>query len=278
MARDSKTPKPRRPASSATVLADSSLPSAESDPLFEVIEHQNLDEKIYIRLRALILERRILPGERIQVDRLAHSLGVSRTPVVNALKRLAQEHVVEWVLRRGVYVKRLTIRELARLFEVREVLEGLVARRAAMRITPEEVDQFTAAFKGFDSSPHGSALQRYLEQDQRFHLRLLELVDSQPLAHAMNAVNLMIFTFQIGLARPLVETIPEHLAILAALRKRDPEASEKAMRLHLARSRERLEKKADAEEMQGQAVAERTREWESETGGRIQQARQTSGR
>lgn len=264
MVRDSKTPKAERAVSTATALAYSSPPFPEPDPLLQAIEHENLDDKIYIRLRTLVLERRILPGERIQVDRLAHSLGVSRTPVLNALKRLAQEQVVEWVLRRGVYVKHPTTRELARLFEVREVLEGLVARRAAMCITSGEVDQFTAAFKKFDSTPLSSALQGYLEEDQRFHLRLLELADSQPLAHAMNAVNLMIFTFQLGLARPPAETIPEHLAILAALRKRDPEASEKAMRLHLARSRERLEKKADMEDRQRQDVAEQTQGWDRE--------------
>jgi DNA-binding GntR family transcriptional regulator len=278
MARDHKPSKPRRIASKPTERAGSTPSSAEPDPLLQAIEHQNLDDKIYERLRALILERRILPGERIQVDRLAENLGVSRTPVLNALKRLAQEQVVEWMLRRGVYVKHPTTRELARLFEVREVLEGLVARRAAMCITPVEVDQFTAMFRGLDFTAHPSAFQHYLEIDQRFHLRLLELADSQPLVHAMNAVNLMIFTFQLGLARPPAETIPEHLGILTALRKRDPEASERAMRLHLGRSRERLEKTADTEEMERKADAERARNWETKPAERIQRVHQISGR
>jgi DNA-binding GntR family transcriptional regulator len=199
-------------------------------------------------MRSLILERRILPGERIQVDRLAANLGVSRTPVLNALKRLAQEQVVEWRVRRGVYVRHPTIGELASLFEVREVLEGLVARRAATRMPTAEIDDFTSKFRRLDFSAGRPAFQRYLEIDHRFHLRLLDLAGTQPLIHAMNSVNLMIFTFQIGLARPPAETIPEHLAILKALRDRDPDASERAMRVHLARSRERMEKKAETEE------------------------------
>jgi DNA-binding GntR family transcriptional regulator len=62
----------------------------------------------------------------------------------------------------------------------------------------------------------------------------------------------MIFTYQLGLFRPPEETIQEHLAILAALRRRDPEASEAAMRLHIRRSLERLRQEAEAEEPRGQ--------------------------
>lgn len=262
---------PRRPSANAANPVGSPLATTKADPLLQAVEHLPLDEKIYLRLRALILERRILPGERIQVDRLAENLGVSRTPVLNALKRLALEQVVEWRARHGVYVKDPSVRELACLFEIREVLEGLVARRAATRITRAEVDQFAAMFKGLDFASDRSAFQRYLEIDQRFHLRLVELADNLPLAQAMSAVNLMIFTFQIGLVRPPAETIPEHLAILAALRRKEPDASEKAMRRHLGRSRERLARKAEAEESWGIVGAGRSRVAEEEPGERIRQ-------
>ncbi len=253
MARDGETTTRKR----SPVQAPTGLPprSSDLDPLSQTIEHENLDDKIHARLRTLIVERRILPGDRIQVDRLARNFGVSRTPVVNALKRLAQEQVVEWALRRGVYVKRLSTRELARLFEVREVLEGLAARRAAPRITRAEVDRLTAMFRGLDLSPQGPALQRYIECDRAFHLRLIELAGNAFLAHAMDAVNLMVFTYQMGLARPPAETIREHWVILAALRKQDPDASEAAMRAHMRRTVERMEREADAEERSSGAPA-----------------------
>ena len=228
-------------------VAASSSPSALLD---QYIERENLDDTIYARIRLMIAERRIMPGDRINVDRIARNLGVSRTPVVNALKRLRQEHVVEWVLRRGGYVRRFTTRQLALLFEVREMLEGLAARRAATRISREEVDQIVARFRALDLTPHGLALERYIEEDRAFHLRLLALADNAYLTHAMESVNLMIFTYQMGLARPPAETVKEHWSILAALRKRDPDASEAAMRLHLRRSRERLAGQADSEERQ----------------------------
>ena len=111
------------------------LQSVRTGALSLAIQHENLEDKIYTRLQALIVERKILPGERIPPDQLAREMGVSRTPILNALKRLAQERVVEVFPRRGIYVRRFTKREMARLFAVREVLEGflLVWRPARSR-------------------------------------------------------------------------------------------------------------------------------------------------
>jgi len=214
------------------------------------IEHENLDDKIYARLKTLIAQRRLLPGARILQDRLAREMGVSRTPLVNALKRLAQERLVEWVSRRGIYVKRFTKREMARLFEVREVLEGLSARLAAPRIDRHEVDRLVEMFRGLDITPTPAAVRRYVERDRYFHWRLVEIAGNEQLANAMESVNMMFFAWQDGLVRPAAETIQEHFAILEALRKRDPDASEAAMRLHIRRSVERLEQEAEAEEAQ----------------------------
>ncbi|MGE5850972.1 MAG: GntR family transcriptional regulator [Candidatus Methylomirabilota bacterium] len=214
------------------------------------IEHENLDDKIYARLKTLIAERRMLPGERILQDRLARQMGVSRTPLVNALKRLAQERLVEWVSRRGIYVKRFTKREMARLFEVREALEGLSARLAATRIDPAEADQLIEIFGSLDLSPTPAAVRKYVERDRHFHWRIVEIAGNEQLAQAMDSVNMMFFAYQDGLVRPAAETIHEHYAILEALRRHDPDASEAAMRLHIRRSVEQLEKEAEVEEAQ----------------------------
>ncbi|MBI4735025.1 MAG: GntR family transcriptional regulator [candidate division NC10 bacterium] len=227
------------------------MPRATAPPSLR-IEHENLDDKIYARLKALIAERRMLPGERILQDRLAREMGVSRTPLVNALKRLAQERLVEWVSRRGIYVKRFTKREMARLFEVREALEGLAARLAAPRIGRDEVDRLAEMFRGLDVTPTPAAVRRYVERDRHFHWRLVEIAGNEQLAHAMDSVNMMFFAYQDGLVRPAAETVQEHWTILEALRRKDPDASEAAMRLHIRRSVEQLEKEAEAEEMQAE--------------------------
>jgi len=216
------------------------------------IDHESLDDKIYARLRTMIVGRQMLPGQRILQDRLAREMGVSRTPLVNALKRLAQERLVEWVSRRGIYVKRFTKRQMAQLFEVREALEGLSARLAATRIELAEVDRIAEMFRGLDLSPSPAAVRPYIERDRYFHWRIVEIAGNEQLAHAMESMNMIFFAWQDGLVRPPEETIEEHMAILDALKRRDPDASDAAMRRHVRRSVERLEKEAEAEEAHGE--------------------------
>jgi len=216
------------------------------------IQHENLDDKIYARLRALILERQILPGERILVDHLAAEMGVSRTPVLNAFRRLGQEGVVQVLPRRGIYVRRYSKTEMVRLFAVREVLDGLATRLAAAHIQKAEIDEFVQAFRRHDTaSTTSAAMRRYVELDRAFHCRLMELADNDQLRAAMDSINMRLFVWQDGVVRSPAETIPEHLAILDALRRRDPEGAEAAMRLHIRRSLEQLEREAEAEENAG---------------------------
>lgn len=229
-------------------------PLPPGDPSASVISHDNLEEKIYVRLKTLILEQRIAVGHRIQPDILARDMGVSRTPVLNALKRLAGEQIVEWVPRRGIYVKRLTKRELGRVFEVREALECLAARLAAARITPERVDQLAGLLAGITPDSTPETLARYLARDREFHWQLVLTSGNGYLAHVMETVNVMVFTYQYGLNRPMAETIEEHAAILDGLRRHDADAAEAAMRAHVGRTRERIDQLADEEEMLAKAT------------------------
>jgi DNA-binding GntR family transcriptional regulator len=213
------------------------------------IQHENLDDKIYATLRRLILDRQLQPGERIPVDHLAAEMGVSRTPILNALRRLSQEGAVQVFPRRGIYVRRYGKAEMVRLFAVREVLDGLATRLAAAHIQKSEIDDFTQAFRRHDAaSTTPAAIRRYVELDRAFHCRLMELADNDQLRAAMDSINMRLFVWQDGVVRPPAETIPEHLAILDALRRRDPDGAEAAMRLHIRRSLEQLQREAEAEE------------------------------
>ncbi len=212
-----------------------------------LIEHANLDEKIYARLKRMIADGELPPGRRILQEKLARDMGVSRTPLVNALKRLAQERLVEWVARRGIFVRRFSLREAAQLFEVREGLEPVAARLAASRITRKEVEELQAIFDDFRVDPTTAEVRRYLKWDRYFHWRLVELAENPHLAAAMESVNIMISAYQVGVPRSLAESLPEHRAILEALGRGDPDASEAAMRVHIRRSVERLHARADAE-------------------------------
>jgi DNA-binding GntR family transcriptional regulator len=238
-------------------LLDSPGSPPPRTPSLPPIHHENLEDKIYDRLKAMITDRVFQPGERFLLSRLSRELGVSRTPLVNALKRLAQEQLVEWVSRRGIYVRRFTKREMADLYEVRVALEGLAARLAAERIDDAEIRRLEAMFGGVEASRSPAVLRSYTELDRQFHWRIVELSKNPQLINALNSIHMRTFAYQFGLARPMAESIKEHREMLKALRAHDGEKCERLMRRHHGLSVERLKREAEIEEKDGAVTSTR---------------------
>jgi DNA-binding GntR family transcriptional regulator len=205
----------------------------------------NLDDHIYERLKSMIIDGTLLPGERILPEQLATEMGVSRTPMLSALKRLAQERLIVWRSRRGVFVRRLSKRELAMIFEVREMLEGLAARRAATRIGRHQVEQLRGLFAGIDTADTPANRRAYMHQDYLFHAGILDIAASPPLAHTIHSVNILVLAFGAGLIKSIQDGLTEHETILEALLRRDADAAEAAMRAHIHRSVVWLHHEAD---------------------------------
>jgi DNA-binding GntR family transcriptional regulator len=185
-------------------MADQTIPPLTDHGETIPIAHQNLDEKVYDHLHGLIARRQLAPGTRLTLDSLARSLGVSRTPVINALKRLTQEQYVAWMPRHGIYVRQFSSRELAELYEIRAVLEGLSIRLGTQRITNGELAELISMLPSTPPRETAAALRRYVEVDRRFHWRLVELSGNDQLARTMKTVSLLIFSYQEGLARSIV--------------------------------------------------------------------------
>lgn len=212
----------------------------------------SLDETVFERLRERIADGSLLPGQAVRTGKLATELGVSRTPVVNALKRLDQAGLVEWVANSGAFVRRFSKLELAQVFEIREVLEGLAARHAATRLDHATIDRLEALFLPFvdtgNEAPGPRAVRDYLTADRRFHDTIIEAADSAPLRRSLDHVHITTTSYAAGLVRTISSGVAEHDAILAAFRARDAEAAEAAMRTHLRRSIEWLYEAASVDD------------------------------
>ena len=211
-------------------------------------QHQNLEEKIYDALKLMIMEKRLRPGDRISLTELCQQMGVSRTPLVNALKRLSAERLVEWTPRYGIYVRRVTAQEMVDLYEVRVALESLAARRAAQRVTGADVDRLEALLRDVDTSDTTEAMRRYTSLDRQFHWYIVELSGNSQLCAALQSLHMQIFAYQDGIARTIAESVPEHLEFLRALRARKAATCERLMRNHLTRALERLKRKMEEEQ------------------------------
>lgn len=203
-------------------------------------EHENLDQKAYQVIKRMIVERQLLPGEKIPQEKLAHELGISRTPLVNALKYLEKEKLVEAKPRRGFFVRLFTKKEMVHIFELREVLEGLAARRAAAVITDEEIRALRNFFRQFDPAAPIADLKAYSREDRGFHHFVIEIGAKEFLRGILENYNIISFSYQVvsseGLVRSPNDTIHEHLAVIDAICRRDPQTAEELMRRHFKAS------------------------------------------
>lgn len=214
-------------------------------------QHENLDHKVHRLLKAMIREQKLKPGEKIYQEKLARDLGISRTPLVNALKKLEQERLITAVPRRGFFVRLFSREEMIRIFELREILEGLAARRASLRITETQIQRLRGFFKNVKISNHVRSLEKYAEEDRRFHNFLIEVGGDELLSSILETYSILLYSylgnFPGGLVRPPTETYPEHLKVIEAITKRDPDKAEETARLHLRRSIARLSGNAQKE-------------------------------
>lgn len=200
-------------------------------------EHENLDHKAYLILKNMIISRKLLPGEKIPQEKLAQDLGISRTPLVSALKYLEKEKLVEAKPRRGFYVRLFTKEEMISIFELREVLEGLAARRAANNISDHQIKKLQNFFKQFEGVADITNVSAYAKEDRRFHNFVTEVGAKEFLKSILENYNIISYSYQLvtleGLVRPPNETIQEHRAMIDAISNRDGALAEDIMRQHL---------------------------------------------
>ncbi|EIA38744.1 MAG: GntR family transcriptional regulator [Thermus sp.] len=196
-------------------------------------------EAVYGHLKDLLLSGRFAPGERLSEPLLAQELGVSRTPVREALMRLSEEGLVELVPGKGARVKAFTPEEVEEVYGVRALLEGEAAREAALRAMPWELDALEERLRAIDeASPEDYPEQ--MRRDLEFHRALVRLSGNRTLYRLYEDL-----LSTLALARSALPTLSqdeatrrEHRAILMALRRKDPEGAKKAVEAHVYRFRD----------------------------------------
>ena len=202
--------------------------------------YENLDQKVYQVVKKLIEDRKMLPGEKIPQEKLAKELGISRTPLISALKFLEHEKLVEAKPRRGFFVRLFSIEEMISIFEIREVLEGLSARRAAKYLTEKDAAALRDIFKDFQGVENIDDLQAYSKADKHFHTFIAEIGSKEFLTTILQTLNIISLAYQNvateGLVREPDKTISDHLKIVEAICNHDQEKAEDAMRTHLRKT------------------------------------------
>ena len=215
------------------------------------IAHENLDQKAYLIIKSMINDRRLAPGDKISQEKLAAELGISRTPLIGALKYLEKEKLVEAKPRRGFFVRAFDRQEMISIFELREVLEGLAARRAAMRVTDQQIERMRSFFVPYVGSGPITDYRGYCQEDKGFHNFVTAIASGEFLESILSSYNIISFSYQRvsseGLVRSPDETLAEHLAIIDAIANRDPQKAETMMRRHFEKTIAHLYAAANAD-------------------------------
>lgn len=188
-------------------------------------------------LREAILRGDYLPGERLVEAQLSERLGASRHNVRAALQDLAGEGLVEVLRHRGAHVRKVSLPEAVEITEVRMVVEGLIAARAAELVTPAQATELDEIGTLMRRAVETREFRRYSDLNQRLHALVREIAGHRTADRIVETLRgqLVRHQFMLALApgRPQV-SLPQHERIIAAIRGRDAKAAEAAMRKHIA--------------------------------------------
>lgn len=194
-----------------------------------------LAERAYAAIRERIVALELGPGAVIDERALIAALGIGRTPIREALRRLAQEKLVEVYPRRGMFVTGIDVRDLARLSEVRAVLEPEASRLAALRATPRERQELDALIGALPARA-GLGGRELIAVDERAHRAVYRLAHNQFLASTLEeyfVLALRIWYLALDQAVDLEEAVLEHRALLEAVRDGEGERAALLMADHV---------------------------------------------
>lgn len=211
-------------------------------PTDEQPDRRRVGDWAYNRLRVLILNHELTPGTRLSVPALAEQLSVSRSPVREAVLRLIREGLADEVPHRGAVVSHISRTDLAVLYEVREVLEGLAARLAAVAVTDEEVSELEENLQEHEAIVASGDLEAHMDADMRFHAVIREASGNPWLTTYLSQIQgqirlAMTSTSVTAGAEPALH---DHQRIFAAVEGGQAAEAEEAGRMHIRRLREAL--------------------------------------
>lgn len=199
-------------------------------------EYLPLRDVVFNTLRQAILKGELKPGERLMEIQLAKRLGVSRTPVREAIRKLELEGLVLMVPRKGAEVADITSKDLEDVLEVRTALEELAVKNACDYITEEQIQELKKAAADFKEALEGTDLIACAEADMRFHEIIYAATNNRRLIQMLNNLKEQMYRYRMEYLkdkRTYKVLLEEHDTIRRALKKHDKIKAGNAIRSHI---------------------------------------------
>ncbi len=205
---------------------------------FDIQNHRPLREMVYEELKMQILTGAIVPGTRMMEVELAEEMGVSRTPIREAIRKLEKEGLVVIEPRRGAYASQISTQDMVEILEVRENMEGLAAFFAASRMQPEEIAELKEIEAKYNDAVIEGSMEDMIKYDTRFHRIIVESCNNKILVQMIEQLQELVLRFRYiyydNFRR--AENMPEeHRMIIEAIESGNAEAARDAADTHISR-------------------------------------------
>jgi DNA-binding GntR family transcriptional regulator len=198
--------------------------------------YKPLRELVFESLREAIIAGQLRPGERMMEIQMAEEMGVSRTPVREAIRKLELEGLVVMVPRKGAYVAGLSLKDMTDVFEIRRALEGLAAELAAERISDDELEEMERYLIKIAKDIESGDVHKVVETDTDFHSLLYKSSRNSRLSQIISNLREQIQRFRTtSLSSPgrMKSALEEHRKIVEAIATRDGELARKITQEHI---------------------------------------------
>ncbi len=208
---------------------------------FDIQNHRPLRELVYEELKEQILKGKIVPGTRLMEVELAKNMGVSRTPIREAIRKLEEEGLITIEPRRGAYASQISVKDMVDILEVRQDIEGLAAFFAATRMTEKEKEELKKASDSYNLAVAEGNTENMIAHDTRFHRIIVESCNNKILVHMIEQLQELVLRFRYiyyGDFRRAENMPEEHFQIMEAIREGRAEDARAAADVHIDRLKE----------------------------------------
>ena len=199
-------------------------------------EYLPLRDVVFKTLRQAILKGELAPGERLMEVKLANNLGVSRTPIREAIRMLELEGLVVMVPRKGAEVAKISVKHLKDVLEVRGALEELSAVLACQRMEEAEAETLKQTVEEFKAVVYGKDLMLIAQKDEQIHDVIYHATKNEKLVQMVNNLREQMYRFRLEYIKDKNKRsilVTEHEEILQAILARDVEGAKEALRRHI---------------------------------------------
>jgi len=204
--------------------------------ILKIEGYELLSQKVYRVLKTEIVKGFLEPGTKLFEDKIATQMGVSRTPVREAIQKLAAEGLIKIAPNQTLIVKEISFEDIKEVLQIRGVLEGLAVRMAAQKINRREVDELEEIVNQMDLYVTKKDLTSYCKADDEFHNLILNVCGNKRIINIRDNLGNFIYRYRMrSLSIPgrLKHSLEEHRKIMESLKKRNSEDGDRLSQIHM---------------------------------------------